>query len=53
MALPNKKKPLFEEPSANEDVDFSAELIKQINKKAENKIAFNLETDEAPTTVKR
>ena len=53
MALPNKKKPLFEEPSANEDVDFSAELIKQINKEAGNKIAFNLGTDEAPTTVKR
>jgi hypothetical protein len=53
MALPNKKKPLLEEPSTNEDVDFSAELIKQINKEAGNKIAFNLGTDEAPTTVKR
>lgn len=54
MAL-NKttKKPLFEEPSANEDVDFSAELIKQINKEAGNRIAFNLATDDAPTNVKR
>jgi len=54
MAPPkSNKKPLFEEPSANEDTDFSAELIKQINKEAGNKIAFNLGTDEAPTTVKR
>lgn len=37
----------------NEDVDFSAELIRQINKEAGSKIAFNLGTDEAPTTVKR
>jgi recombination protein RecA len=49
----SNKKPLYEEPSANEDIDFSAELIKQINKEAGNKIAFNLGTDEAPTTVKR
>lgn len=53
MAFKSNKKPLFEEPAANEDTDFSAELIKQINKEAGNKIAFNLGTDEAPTTVKR
>lgn len=53
MALTTKKKPLLEEPSTNEDLDFSAELIKQINKEAGNKIAFNLGTDEAPTSVKR
>jgi len=37
----------------NEDTDFSAELIKQINKEAGNKIAFNLGSDDAPTNVKR
>ena len=37
----------------NEDADFSAELIKQINKEAGSKIAFNLGTDDAPTNVKR
>jgi len=53
MAIKSNKKPLLDEPAANEDTDFSAELIKQINKEAGNKIAFNLGTDEAPTTVKR
>lgn len=53
MAIKSTKKPLLDEPAANEDTDFSAELIKQINKEAGNKIAFNLGTDEAPTTVKR
>lgn len=53
LTIKSSKKPLLDEPSANEDVDFSAELIKQINKEAGNKIAFNLGTDEAPTTVKR
>ena len=33
--------------------DFSAELIKQINKEHNDKIAFNLGTGEAPTVVKR
>lgn len=56
MAPPKTvKKPLLDEASAttNEDIDFSAELIRQINKEAGSKIAFNLGTDEAPTTVKR
>jgi recombination protein RecA len=55
MAPPKSiKKPLFiEEASPNEDIDFSAELIKQINKEAGNRIAFNLGTDDAPTNVKR
>ena len=53
MAIKSTKKPLLDEPAANEDTDFSAELIKQINKEAGNKIAFNLGTDEAPTSVKR
>ena len=46
MAIKSNKKPLLDEPAANEDTDFSAELIKQINKEAGNKIAFNLGTDE-------
>jgi len=33
--------------------DFSAELIKQINKEHNEKIAFNLGFDDAPTLVKR
>lgn len=33
--------------------DFSAELIKSINKEHNDKIAFNLGTDEAPTNVSR
>lgn len=33
--------------------DFSAELIRQINKEHNEKIAFNLGTDDAPTVVKR
>lgn len=33
--------------------DFSAELIKQLNKEAGSQIAFNLGTDDAPTNVKR
>lgn len=33
--------------------DFSAELIKQINKEHNEKIAFNLGFDDAPTNVKR
>lgn len=37
----------------NEDTDFSAELIRQINKEAGSRIAFNLDEDDAPTNVKR
>jgi recombination protein RecA len=33
--------------------DFSAELIKELNKEAGSLIAFNLGTDEAPTNIKR
>lgn len=41
-------------PSSNiPDDDFSADLIKQVNKEAGMRKAFNLGTDEAPTTVKR
>ncbi len=36
-----------------QDDDFSADLIKQVNKEAGMRKAFNLGTDEAPTTVKR
>lgn len=36
-----------------DDDDFSTELIRQINKEAGSKIAFNLGVDEAATTVKR
>ena len=54
MAQPKtSKKPLLDDTSANEDIDFSAELIRQINKEAGNKIAFNLANDDAPTNVKR
>ena len=58
MAPPKTKKPplLSEEELANvnkEDIDFSAELIKQINKEAGSRIAFNLGTDDAPTNIKR
>ena len=58
MAPPKTKKlPLLsEEELANvnkEDIDFSAELIKQINKEAGSRIAFNLGTDDAPTNIKR
>jgi len=58
MAPPKTKKPplLSDEELANannEDIDFSAELIKQINKEAGNRIAFNLGTDDAPTNIKR
>ena len=50
---PPKKKPILEDTGANEDIDFSEELIKQINKEAGSRIAFNLATDDAPTNVKR
>lgn len=33
--------------------DFSAELIKELNKEAGQVVAFNLGTDEAPTNIKR
>jgi recombination protein RecA len=33
--------------------DFSAELIKELNKEAGQIVAFNLGTDEAPTNIKR
>jgi recombination protein RecA len=33
--------------------DFSEELIKELNREAGSTIAFNLGTDEAPTTIKR
>jgi len=33
--------------------DFSAELIKQLNKEAGSQIAFNLSVDDAPTNIKR
>lgn len=40
--------------SAKPEVDdFAAELIKQLNKEHSDNIAFNLGTDEAPTTIKR
>lgn len=36
-----------------ESDDFSAELIKQLNKEHNSNIAFNLGAEEAPTTIKR
>ena len=42
----------FTSPKPEVD-DFSAELIKQLNKEHNDNIAFNLGTDEAPTTIKR
>lgn len=52
MARPKKNE---EEKSNNEkgSDDFSAELIKQLNKETGSKIAFNLGMDDAPTNVKR
>lgn len=40
-------------PKNTADDDFSAELIKQINKDSGARIAHNLAFDEAPTTIKR
>lgn len=39
--------------TSNADSDFTKELIRQINKDAGDKIAFNLGTDDAPTIIKR
>ena len=40
-------------PQMDNSEDFSVELIKQLNKEAGDKIAFNLSHDDAPTNVKR
>jgi len=41
-------------PSATDNAeDYAAELIKQLNREAGEKVAFNLGDDDAPTTVKR
>lgn len=44
------KKKTQQQPTSD---DFSAELIKELNKEAGSMIAFNLGTDEAPTNIKR
>lgn len=55
MAKPNTKKSYEaqEMPADFAIDDFSAELIKSINKEHNDKIAFNLGTDDAPTNVSR
>jgi recombination protein RecA len=40
-------------PQLDNSEDFSAELIKQLNREAGDKIAFNLGDDDAPTNVRR
>lgn len=56
MSKPTNKKPekMEKTETAQSGVveDFSAELIKQINKEHNDKIAFNLGVEEAPTVVK-
>jgi len=51
MARPSKTKESSPELTAMED--FAKELIKEINKKHNDKIAFNLGEDDAPTNVNR
>lgn len=56
QAVTNKQtQTIFSSPATTNfvDDDFSADLIKQVNKEAGMRKAFNLGTDEAPTTVKR
>jgi hypothetical protein len=56
--MPPKKKDLSTTASVSpaqfdHSEDFSAELIKQLNREAGDKIAFNLGDDDAPTNVRR
>lgn len=48
--MTRKKKKIQED---NQQDDFAAELISQINKVHNENIAFNLDTDDAPTHIKR
>lgn len=53
---PKPKKDLSKEsniPQLDNSEDFSVELIKQLNREAGDKIAFNLGDDDAPTNVRR
>jgi protein RecA len=52
---PRKKEPTTSEPNVSIDnaEDFSSELIKQLNKEAGDKVAFNLSDEDAPTNVRR
>lgn len=52
---PKRKEIVPNNPSSSMDnsEDFSAELIKQLNREAGDKIAFNLGDDDAPTNVRR
>lgn len=52
MATKKKEKLITEASSSGSD-DFSAELIKQLNKEHSSNIAFNLGTGQAPTEIKR
>jgi len=55
--MPPKKKEISTAgssgPQLDNSEDFSAELIKQLNREAGDKIAFNLGDDDAPTNVRR
>lgn len=55
MAPKAKKeiKEVIQGPQLDNSEDFSAELIKQLNRQAGDKIAFNLGDDDAPTNVRR
>lgn len=46
-----KKKSDVVEQNTSDESDFAVELIKQLNKEAGEKVAFNLGFDEAPTNV--
>jgi recombination protein RecA len=55
MAPKTKKdtKEVFSPVQLDNSEDFSAELIKQLNREAGDKVAFNLGDDDAPTNVRR
>lgn len=48
-----RKKEEVEKTEAKVSDDFSTELIRQLNKEAGSKVAFNLGVDDAPTLIKR
>jgi len=53
MAIKKKEKAVTSGAAAQGSDDFSAELIKQLNKEHSSNIAFNLGTGSAPTEIKR
>lgn len=56
MAKPKKAKKEVKQEVKQEEVhlnDFTADLIKSLNKERGTRVAYNLSTDESPTHVKR